>query len=276
MPETGIPHERDHDIPDEHRRQRIGGWLPADHRTHNAWLKQQADHVDKHPQELNPALKEFEQLVKSNPKLRMLSDAMFQEIPHKQAYRTDPVGHKQYVICFQICMMSRRSLTCRRIRDFDHLLQTLNYIMSQGPHFTEHQAKMGLVGVPMNAALDWPMATPSGYAFFLDEDLNKGLKKVLNYWGKYLMSEDSAKVLTKHKTGWFGQTGIDDICTVANEATGDGSNLTFEQCFKCDPSHPTFGYKSWDHFFTRELADGYRPTASPNDDTVIANACESK
>ena len=106
MPETGIPHEREHDIPDELQRQRIGGWLPADHRTHNAWLKQQAEHVDKHPQELNPALKEFEQLVKSNPKLRMLSEAMFQEIPHKQAYRTDPVGHKQYVIRFQRCMIA--------------------------------------------------------------------------------------------------------------------------------------------------------------------------
>lgn len=29
-------------------------------------------------------------------------------------------------------------------------------------------------------------------------------------------------------------------------------------------------------FFTRELADGYRPTAAPDDDNIIANACESK
>jgi phosphatidylserine decarboxylase len=29
-------------------------------------------------------------------------------------------------------------------------------------------------------------------------------------------------------------------------------------------------------FFTRELQDGYRETASPDDDSVIANACESK
>jgi phosphatidylserine decarboxylase len=29
-------------------------------------------------------------------------------------------------------------------------------------------------------------------------------------------------------------------------------------------------------FFTRELQDGYRPTACPNDDSIIANACESK
>lgn len=70
--------------------------------------------------------------------------------------------------------------------------------------------------------------------------------------------------------------------------------MEFHDCFKCDPSHPTFGYSSWDGrtfpsflaivskanvlvaFFTRELADGYRETASPDDDSVIANACESK
>lgn len=88
-------------------------------------------------------------------------------------YKLDPAGHKQ-------------------IRDFDHLLQVLNHIMRQGPHFTEHQAQVGLVGVPMNvsgiadehessclsrrwlirlqATLDWPMATPSGYALFLDSE----------------------------------------------------------------------------------------------------------
>lgn len=48
-------------------------------------------------------------------------------------YMTDPVGHKQ-------------------IRDFDHLLAVLNHIMRQGPHFTEHQAQVGLVGVPMNVS----------------------------------------------------------------------------------------------------------------------------
>lgn len=46
-------------------------------------MKQQVQHVDKNPQELNPSLKEFDALVKGNPKLRMLSEAMFEEIPHR-------------------------------------------------------------------------------------------------------------------------------------------------------------------------------------------------
>ena len=108
------------------------------------------------------------------------------------------------------------------------------------------------------------------------EDFNKAIKKVLNEWGKFLRSPESAKVLSKHKTGWFGATGINDICTVANQATGPDSKLSFHDCFKCEPDHPTFGYKSWDHFFTRELQDGYRETADPDDDSVIVNACESK
>ena len=61
----------------------IGGWMPADHRIHNKWLGQQVEHVDKNPKDLNPVLKEFADMVKSSSKLRMLSEAMFEEIPHR-------------------------------------------------------------------------------------------------------------------------------------------------------------------------------------------------
>ena len=57
--------------------------MPVDQRIHHNWLKEQVKHVDKNPKELHPALKEFEALVKGSPKLRMLSQAMFEEIPHR-------------------------------------------------------------------------------------------------------------------------------------------------------------------------------------------------
>jgi phosphatidylserine decarboxylase len=38
---------------------------------------------------------------------------------------------------------------------------------------------------------------------------------------------------------------------------------------------PYYGFKSWDDFFIREFKDGIRPVASPNDDSIIVNACES-
>ena len=45
--------------------------------------------------------------------------------------------------------------------------------------------------------------------------------------------------------------------------------------FKCDPEAPHYGFKSWDDFFTREFRDGIRPVESPDDDSIVSNACES-
>lgn len=45
--------------------------------------------------------------------------------------------------------------------------------------------------------------------------------------------------------------------------------------YHCDPSAKHYGYKSWDDFFTRPFHDNWRPVASPEDDNVVANACES-
>ena len=50
---------------------------------------------------------------------------------------------------------------------------------------------------------------------------------------------------------------------------------SFEDIFKSDPQDPYYGFHSWDAFFVREFVDGVRPVSSPNDDSVIVNACES-
>jgi len=42
------------------------------------------------------------------------------------------------------------------------------------------------------------------------------------------------------------------------------------------PSRSHHGYESWDDFFKRQFHEDKRPVASPGDDSVIANACESK
>jgi phosphatidylserine decarboxylase len=78
---------------------------------------------------------------------------------------------------------------------------------------------------------------------------------------------------------------------VANGPTGTSYN--FEEMYVCDPSKKHYGYKSWDgeflsatapasggltstDFFTRHVHESARPVASPEDDNVIANPCESK
>ena len=78
-----------------------------------------------------------------------------------------------------------------------------------------------------------------------------------------MSSPESAYVLNDDPgTGWFGEDAM--------EAMPD-----FVKEFKCDPSQPHYGFKSWDDFFVREYRDRIRPVEAPNDDSVIANACES-
>lgn len=185
----------------------------------------------------------------------MYFTAMFDEVPYKHVYKKDPTGHRQ-------------------IRDFQHMLEVLNHVFGQAPVWTDAAQQVGMVGVPMCAILDYPMSTPSGYAAFLDPGVNKMLKKVLNEWGKFLLAPDSAKVLHTNKTGWLGPHGQSDMMSVANAPYQ--TQHKFEDFFHCDPSKQHYGYKSWDDFFTRRFREEVRPLASPDDDSVITNCCESK
>ncbi|USW48708.1 Putative L-tryptophan decarboxylase PsiD [Septoria linicola] len=248
-------HGDHHDIPDDKKKVKAGAWLPADHRIHEAWLGRQIEHAHHEKKSLIPVLQEFKDFIENNTRIYMLFIQMFEEVPQKHPYNKDPTGRKQ-------------------VKDYHHLLEILNHTFSQAPGWTDAAANVGMVGVPMCAILDYPMGTPSGYAAFLDPDVNKMLKKVLNEWGKFLTSPKSAEVLNNGKQGWFGDIGQKDIMEVAN-APYETSHK-FEDFFVCDPKAKHYGYKSWDDFFTREFKDEVRPTASPDDDNVIANACESK
>ncbi|KAM3449910.1 hypothetical protein MY3296_006520 [Beauveria thailandica] len=251
-------HGDHHDIPLEHRRYKPGAWLPADHRIHRQYLAEVVDSVDAGRTAtggLTPALQEFRELIEGNSRVYMYFTQMFEEVPRKAPYLRDPAGQKQ-------------------VRDYQHMLKVLNHIVTRAPEWTQTAAAMGVVGVPMCAVFDYPMGTPSGHAAFLDPDVNKALKKVLNEWGKYLQTPASASVLGDHTTGWFGETGRHDLLQVANAPYK--SEHSFEEMFVCNPTAKHMGYKSWDDFFTRKVHDAARPVASPDDSSVIANACESQ
>jgi phosphatidylserine decarboxylase len=98
-------------------------------------------------------------------------------------------------------------------------------------------------------------------------------KKILNVWGEYLSSPASSYVLNSDLISWFSPHGLAALEEVANN--GGTTSAKFPEMYKCDPSAKHYGYKSWDDFFTRELQPEFRPIASPDDDNVIANACES-
>lgn len=99
------------------------------------------------------------------------------------------------------------------------------------------------------------------------------MKKVLNAWAEFLSSPASAYVLGNDSIGWFSDHGVKDLTATANNGQ---SSFKFEELFKCDPTKEHYGFKSWDDFFVRHFHEDKRPIAGPDDDSVIANACESK
>jgi phosphatidylserine decarboxylase len=219
---------------------RVGDWLPSDHAFLARWLEAMIQKTHAEPKALHPVIADFQDLIESDAEIFMLFSQMFQQVPRRPPYDKDPTGKPQ-------------------VRDYPHMLQLLNTIMTHAPEFDQ----TGLVGCPINTIFDWSMGTAAGMAAFLNERVNAQLKKVLDAWGRFLSSMDSTCVLNEHPhKGWFGAD--------ARKAMPD-----FEQEFICDPGQPHWGFRSWDDFFVREFRAGARPVAYPGDDTVIVNACES-
>jgi phosphatidylserine decarboxylase len=221
---------------------RVGQWLPSDQRFLEQWMDELIKEADAdlavHP--LCPVIQEFRELIEGDPEIYMLFNQMFEQVPRKPPFANDPTGKPQ-------------------VRDYLHMLQLMNHVMTKAPEFNQ----TGLVGFPINAILDWPMGTPAGTSVFLNEKVNRQLKKILNQWAAFLRSADSCSVLDDNpETGWFGRDAM---------AAMPG----FAQDFQCHPELPHYGFTSWDDFFTRTFREGRRPVASPEDDAVIANACES-
>ncbi|NOX85382.1 MAG: phosphatidylserine decarboxylase family protein [Chlorobi bacterium] len=224
----------------KHAPYRVGKWLPSDHAFLEKWISELIDEVEAEKKPFHPVIEEFKDFIENDPVIYMLFSQMFEQVSRKPPYSKSPTGKPQ-------------------VRSYQHMLQLLNGIMTKAPEFNE----TGLVGFPINAIFDWSMATEGGFAAFLNEKVNRQLKRVLNEWAVFLSSEESCYVLSNdpHK-GWFGED--------ARKAMPD-----FDTEFECDPEKPHHGFTSWDNFFTRTFRKGQRPIANPDDDSVIVNACES-
>nr|WP_278988063.1 phosphatidylserine decarboxylase family protein [Plesiomonas shigelloides] len=245
-----------------------GNWLPKNKNHIAAWIKDQKTRIDKNAELVQP-VKEFQELVQGDPELSRLATAMFTEALAQK--KLTPIGTPE-------------------VKDFNEFIQLLNQVMTQAPECTEYLdpktgalEPCGLIGFPINALLDWPMATNSGYAFFANELVNQQFKKILTYWSEYLSSEASRSVLvdnfperTPKVFGWLSENARTEMISVACQAEPANSpnrQKPFEHFFNCDPSDKYYGFKSWDDFFTRTFVPGVRPVAEGDD--VIANACES-
>ncbi len=219
---------------------RVGRWLPSDQVFLDKWLEGIIERTHTEQRPLHPVIAEFQDLIEGDPQVFMLFHQMFEQIPGKAPYNRDPAGRAQ-------------------VRDYRHMLQLLNTILTHAPEFN----RSGLVGCPINTIFDWPMGTAAGFAAFLNGAVNAQLKKILNEWARFLNSSASTYVLSRdpHR-GWLGADAM--------QAMPD-----FEAEFRCDPGLAHHGFRSWDDFFTREFRPGARPVSRPDDDAVIVNACES-
>lgn len=214
-------------------------WLPSDQDALDAWLSSLLERVTKQPAPLHPVVQDLQTLIEHTPRLYMLFNKMFEDLPDRPPYDTDPTGAPQ-------------------IRDYRTMMQMMNAVTT-APEFNES----GSVGLPLSAVLDWAMGTGPGTAAFLDDQLNVKLRALLSEWARFLGSPDSCYVLNEDpRSGWFGADAM---------AAMPG----FDEQYLCDPSRPHRGFRSWDDFFTRQFRPGMRPVAAPGDPAVIVNACEA-
>ncbi|HIF9197995.1 TPA: phosphatidylserine decarboxylase family protein [Photobacterium damselae] len=247
---------------------RTNTWLPQNRAHTQAWIQSLKSRTDFNAELVAP-IAEFKQLVATNPVLSSLAQEMF----------TEAKSHKDLT-----------PLNGMAVSDFNEFLVLLNQIMTQAPEYTEYfdpkegaLEPYGLIGFPINALLDWPMATDAGNIFFANELVNQQLKKILSYWSQYLSSPESRSVLINdypdrvpQVAGWLSADAKRKIIEVACQADpldSEKRNQEFADFFNCDPSDTYYGFASWDDFFTRTFKPGVRPVAQGDD--VIANACES-
>lgn len=161
----------------------VGKWLPSDQAILEKWMSNLIEEVKINERPLLPVIEDFKNLIEGDPEIYMQFNLMFEQVPHKPPYNKDPTGKPQ-------------------VRSYQHMLQLLNKIMTKAPEFDT----TCFVGLPFCAIFGWPMGTSAGSAAFLNDKVNRQLKKILNEWAIFLSSEDSRYVLNSnpHK-GWFGK-----------------------------------------------------------------------
>jgi len=154
---------------------RRAGWLPQDHGDLESWLTGHRERMKAKGERiaLHPVLTEFQQLIHTDPVVRMYVHQMIAQVP-----RTDPY---------------RKS----HLHGIEQMLRLINEVLTMAPAFGQNA-----VIIPLGAIFDSTMGTPAGFAAFRDPRINAMLKKILTAWCKFLDSADSLYVLNDSPSGW--------------------------------------------------------------------------
>jgi phosphatidylserine decarboxylase len=163
--------------PNEVDVRRRAGWLPEEQDDLEAWLAGHRERVEARGEQvvLHPVLIEFQELMDSDPVVRMYMNQMIAQVPNTRPY-------------------SRRHL-----ESVEQMMRLINEVLTMAPEFGPRSA---MVATPLGAILDWTMGTPAGFAAFRDPRINAMLKKVLTVWCEFLSSRHSLYVLNESPSGW--------------------------------------------------------------------------
>jgi phosphatidylserine decarboxylase len=155
---------------------RRAGWLPDDQEDLESWLAGHRERVEARGEQvvLHPVLIEFQELIDTDPVVRMYFNQMITQVPPTKPYRK------------------------RHLQSVEQLLRLINEVLTMAPEFGED----AMVATPLGAILDWAMGTPAGFAAFRDRRINALLKKILTAWCEFLSSSDSRYVLNDSPSGW--------------------------------------------------------------------------
>jgi phosphatidylserine decarboxylase len=154
---------------------RRAGWLPEQDDL-EAWLAGHRERVEAQGSQtvLHAVLTEFQDLIDTDPVVRMHVNQMIAQVPSTKPYRK------------------------RHLDSVGQMLRLINEVLTMAPEFSES----GLLATPLGAILDWTMGTPAGFAVYRDPRVNAMLKKILTTWCEFLSSSDSLYVLNDSPTGW--------------------------------------------------------------------------
>jgi phosphatidylserine decarboxylase len=166
---TTSPHEIDV--------RRRAGWLPQEQDDLESWLAGHRERVEARGEQvvLHPVLTEFQELMDSDPVVRMYMNQMIAQVPSGKPY------------------------TKRHLESVEQMLRLINEVLTIAPEFGPQSA---MVATPLGAILDWTMGTPAGFAAFRDPRINAMFKRILTVWCEFLSSGDSLYVLNESPSGW--------------------------------------------------------------------------
>jgi phosphatidylserine decarboxylase len=156
---------------------RRAGWLPREQDDLESWLAGHRERVEARGEQvvLHPVLIEFQELIDSDPVVRMYMSQMIAQVPSGKPYSK------------------------RHLESVEQLLRLINEILTMAPEFGPERT---MVSTPLGAILDWPMGTTAGFAAFRDPRINAMLEKILTVWCDFLSSDQSLYVLNESPSGW--------------------------------------------------------------------------